>query len=69
MASSWNNAPFVFIPAITCPNGHRDYFVIKVFPTESDGSKTRRCICRKCSQRFVVVVEESATEWQEPMDT
>ncbi len=56
--SSWSDAEIVFVQAIACPYCQAlRPIVVRSSPIESDGSRTRRCICRRCSRRFVVVVE------------
>jgi hypothetical protein len=65
----WASVPITFIPpapAPACPAcgqlGHR---IIRSQGRETDGSISRRCVCRHCSAPFLVVVEpELASDWQ-----
>jgi len=58
--SPWAGCPLVFIPAppvVHCPVcGNVGHIIIRTMPTESDGSFSRRCICRACASRFVLVL-------------
>lgn len=48
----------IFLPLPSCPKcGESRPTIVRSMPKESDGSYSRRCMCRKCSTRFVVVFE------------
>jgi transcriptional regulator NrdR family protein len=48
----------VIIPRCRCPVcGSTGYPILVRTCTESDGSVSRRAICRGCSQRFVIVID------------
>jgi hypothetical protein len=59
MADTWSEAPLIYLPRESCPwcgslaTPHR----IKTLPLETDGSFSRRSICKTCSRRYVVVLE------------
>ena len=56
--ATWLDAPPVFIPRPACPHcGHPRWITVRSMARESDGSQSRRCVCRRCSQRFVLVFE------------
>ena len=70
-SSDWARAPFTYTvlpPPVRCPFcGHAGRVIVRTMPRESDGSFSRRCICKSCSRRYVEVCElpESASDWQE----
>jgi len=74
MTIKWDSVPIVFIlprPRARCPNcSSTDMQIIRVMPRESDGSKSRRCVCNKCSRPCVVVVDPEllASSWQDDDD-
>ena len=49
--------PMIFVEAISCPHCHQVKPIIVKTLDGGDGSKSRRCVCRSCSMRFVVVIE------------
>lgn len=53
----WADAPIVFVVAATCPNCRAPKPIIVRSQSETDGSVSRKCICRRCSKRFVIVLE------------
>ena len=56
--TAWSGAPIIFVHAICCPRCKAlRPIIVRSSPIEADGSRSRRCICRRCSQRFVVVIE------------
>ena len=60
MRDSWNDAPLltVFVsPPAVCPQCCAAKPIIFRTEANGDGSSTRKCVCRRCSQRFKVVVE------------
>ena len=53
----WDSAPLAFFRMPSCPFcGSPDRITVRS-TRESDGSITRRTICRSCSQRYVLVLE------------
>jgi thiol-disulfide isomerase/thioredoxin len=56
-ATRWHDVPLVFIVAPSCPHCRAGKPIIIRSQTENDGSVTRRCVCRQCSRRFLLVVE------------
>lgn len=54
---SWADADLVFVTAIHCPRCLTTKPVIVRTVTENDHSVTRRYVCRRCSKRFIVVIE------------
>jgi hypothetical protein len=67
--STWASAPIVFItpsPPTACPAcGCLRHEIVRTMPAEHDGSRTRRCVCRECRAKFLVVVEpDFASDWQ-----
>ena len=56
--SSWSDALAVFVVRPRCPHcGCLAYISIRSMPTESDGSKTMRVVCKRCSGRYLIVSE------------
>jgi len=56
--SGWTDAPMIFIPRACCPScGHTRYIAIRSMPPEFDGSRTLRAVCKRCSERFLIVTE------------
>ena len=55
--TTWDTAPLVFVEAICCPHCGALRPIIVRTSQGGDGSRSRRCVCRRCSRRFVVVVE------------
>ena len=57
----WSDCPLVFLPpppVAHCPRcGVAGPHGIVRSRAEADRSVTRRCVCRTCNQRFVVVVD------------
>ena len=56
-ALTWSSAPICFVRAIVCPYCGSDRHTIVRSNRETDRSITRRCVCRTCSRRFLVVIE------------
>lgn len=57
VSHSWQDAPLVFITAPHCPRCLAPRPIIIRSEQGGDGSVSRRCVCRSCSSRFVLVVE------------
>jgi len=57
MAESWADSPIVFVEAIVCPACGTPRPILVRSDKGGDGSTSRKCICRACSQRFVAVIE------------
>ena len=53
----WDNLPMVFVAAPACPYCQSPRPEVVKSLTNGDDSTTRRCVCRECSQRFIIVVE------------
>lgn len=66
MTESWTDAPMVFIPAVACPDCRAVKPIIIRSTRENDGSTTRRCVCRRCSVRFLAIIEPPE-EIEEPL--
>jgi len=61
--TTWSTVPTVFVVRPACPFcGCERYVAVRSMATESDGSKTLRCVCRRCSGRFLVVTEPGERE-------
>ncbi len=57
MAESWADAPCVFVVLPTCPDCGGGSWVNVRTEQNGDGSRTRKCVCRRCSGRFKIVAE------------
>jgi hypothetical protein len=57
MPETWQDAPLVFITAAACPACGAGKPLIVRSEANGDGSTTRKAICRRCSERFKIVVE------------
>jgi len=57
MSIAWSDTPIVFVVAPHCPSCGAMRPIIVRSEQGGDGSTSRRCVCRSCSSRFVVVVE------------
>lgn len=56
-ASVWHDAPYAFYRLPCCPFcGCPDRITVRS-SRESDGSTSRRTICKSCSGRYVLVLE------------
>jgi hypothetical protein len=65
MRESWAHAPVIVIPPpprLSCPHCDRLGHMIVRSVAGGDGSQTRRCVCRHCSGRFLVVIDPDLTE-------
>ncbi len=61
--STWLDCPAVFVPIPRCAHcGHHGHIAIRSMPTESDGSKTLRVVCKRCSGRYLIVSEPADEE-------
>ena len=74
MAIDWTTVPTVEIPpppkayCPTCQSG--SFTIIRTMGDQGDGAVFRRCICRECSEPFLVVVDPMlANDWQAELDT
>ncbi len=66
--TTWNEAPMIFVPIVQCPRcKHQGHITVRSMPVESDGSRAKRCVCRRCSMRFVVVSEPDESEFLEAL--
>jgi hypothetical protein len=56
--TTWDSEPFVVIEKILCPwcAATSGRLVVRS-ELSADGSTTRRCICKGCSRRYVVILE------------
>lgn len=69
--TSWAAAPIVTIappPKAYCPEcSHPHFTIIRTMATEDDGLIIRRCVCHRCSSRFLVLVDSelAASDWQD----
>jgi hypothetical protein len=57
VAEAWHNVPCVFIVAPHCPVCFAGRPIIVRSEANGDGSKTRKAVCRRCSEKFKIVVE------------
>lgn len=56
--SSWANEPLQFVVKWHCPHCYTTETPIYFrSPRNGDGSRSQRCICKRCSKRWVRVVE------------
>jgi len=63
MKPHWKDCPMQFVERIECPIcGSVASPILIRSQTESDGSVSRRCICRSCSGRFLRILEPQETE-------
>lgn len=66
----WTTTRWVSIPAprqpppVVCPhcNTSPGAVIIRTMARESDGSQTRRCICRGCGQPYLTILEPEEQE-------
>jgi len=57
-APRWCTAAICFVVRPACPScGSEAYIAIRSMPRESDGSRTLRVVCKKCSTRYLIVSE------------
>lgn len=59
--SDWDQEPILFLTPAHCPHCLALRPIIIRTSDNGDGSKTRRCVCRECSRRFVLCVEPPET--------
>lgn len=57
MADTWKDCEIVFIPRTQCPHCQSPRPIVIRSERGGDGSTSRKCVCRSCSRRFVVVIE------------
>lgn len=55
--TAWSTAPTIFICAPACPHCGALRPIIIRTEQNGDDTVTRRCVCRRCSTRFKVVIE------------
>ncbi len=55
--SHWDQAELVFLTRPLCPYCRHEKWISIRTLQGGDGSSSRRCICRKCSRRFILVFE------------
>lgn len=68
----WTDAPYVFVEAIACPYCGATRPITIRSESGGDGSIMRKSVCRRCSKRFRVVIENALPEFGNddfPMDT
>ena len=67
--TTWNDAPMVFVRRPSCPRCHHEQYIsVRSMPRESDGSKTLRAVCARCSGRYLIVSEPGGEEeFSEPL--
>ena len=61
--SLWSDAPLVFVTEIHCPSCLSPRPIIVRSVAGGDRSRSRRCVCRSCSGRFILVIEPSLPEF------
>lgn len=67
MRDVWSKAPFVELwlppppPPPSCPFCQSTSHAIVKTIDNGDGSRMRRCVCNRCSERFIIVVETIAS--------
>jgi transposase-like protein len=59
--TTWRFAPFTIRVSDHCPTCLSTDAIHVRTQSERDGSRSRRYICRRCSQRYVVVIEPPQT--------
>lgn len=53
----WQAVPMLFVVRPACPAcGSTKHIRVRSF-TEGDGSTTRRVVCSKCSEPFLLIIE------------
>jgi len=57
MTTSWQDSPYVFITLPTCPFCGSGSLITVRSESAGDGSVMRKTVCKKCSNRFRLVVE------------
>ena len=57
VAESWTDAPCITVVAPACPICRALRPIIVRTEQNGDGSVTRKSVCRRCSERFKIVVE------------
>ncbi|HJN08473.1 MAG TPA: hypothetical protein QF564_07255 [Pirellulaceae bacterium] len=61
--NTWIDAPMVFVTAPACPVCLSVKPMIIRSEQGGDGSTSRKCVCRRCSSRFVLVIEPPLPEF------
>jgi transcriptional regulator NrdR family protein len=58
MTATWSAVPVVVIPRSRCPHCG-DLAPPHIYRSQAggDGSTTRRCICRRCSRRYEILID------------
>lgn len=57
MPIDWSSVTMVFTVEMHCPECLAIRPIVIRTEQAGDGSKSRKCICRKCSEAFLVVIE------------
>jgi hypothetical protein len=57
MNESWLTSPTIFLVAPACPHCRAPRPIIVRSEAGGDGSITRKCVCRRCSAKFKIVLE------------
>jgi hypothetical protein len=59
---AWADAPYVFVELPSCPHcGTARRPIVVRSEAGGDGSVMRKCVCRRCSGRYRLVLELPAT--------
>jgi hypothetical protein len=53
----WQDCPIVFVTLPACPYCGTTGFITVRSEANGDGSVTRKSVCRRCSERFKLVIE------------
>lgn len=59
MPDHWTAAPMIYRQVVACPvcGCDRKPVIVRTQPRGTDGAFSRRCVCRRCGSRFLVVFE------------
>lgn len=68
MSDTWQDVTTVFITALHCPYclGLRPILIRS--EQNGDASQTRKYVCRRCSERFKLVVEPPVADFRQSDD-
>lgn len=56
--TTWQSVPIVVVPRPCCPHcGDAGYPEIKRSAGGGDGSMSRKCVCRSCGGRWVLLID------------
>lgn len=53
----WQSVVEITVPAIKCPHCETLKPITVRSMANGDGSRTRQCVCRRCSQPFIAIIE------------